>query len=157
MKLSEHFDLSEFVASDTATARHINNMPPPECIINLTKLAMALEDVRTLLGHPVTISSGYRCPDLNAAVGGVAGSDHTRGLAADFICPEFGTPLEIAQAVAAAAAVHDAPIRIGQLIYEKPKAIPWVHFSIHPIALPQNRIITIDKFGTRPGLLEARA
>lgn len=156
MKLSEHFSLEEFTGSDTATARHINNTPPPECVINLTKLALELENVRALLGHPVTISSGFRCPDLNAAVGGVANSDHVRGLAADILCPDFGTALEIAQAIAATAALPDPPIRIGQLIYEKPKNVPWVHFSIHPTALPQNRIITIDKFGTREGLLEAR-
>lgn len=157
MKLSEHFSLEEFTASDTAAARHINNTPPPECIINLTKLAMELENVRALLGFPITISSGFRCPDLNAAVGGVPNSDHVRGLAADFVCPDFGTALEIAQAIAATAVLPDPPIRIGQLIYEKPKKLPWVHFSIHPVALPQNRIITIDKFGTREGLLEARS
>jgi hypothetical protein len=155
VKLSEHFTLEEFTASETAMARRINNTPPPECVINLTKLAMALEEVRALLGHPIEITSAYRCLDLNAAVGGVPNSDHTRGLAGDLVCPGFGTPLEVAHAIEAAVAA--GKLRVGQLIYEKPKDVPWVHFSIHPTALPQNRIITVDRYGTREGLHEARA
>jgi len=51
------------------------------------------------LGRTIEISSAYRCPQLNAAVGGAPSSQHVQGLAADFVCPDFGTPLEIALAI----------------------------------------------------------
>ena len=57
--------------------------------------------VSACLGHDLDISSGYRCPELNSAVGGSPTSQHCMGLAADFTCEDFGSPLEIAQALGA--------------------------------------------------------
>ena len=69
-KISSHFDLSEFTTSQTAARRSIDNTPPPDVIERLKHTAQWLEGVRTLLGVPIIISSGYRSPALNKAVGG---------------------------------------------------------------------------------------
>lgn len=118
MELSEHFTLEEMVAT---SHRDIDNTPSPEIVAHLTQTAAALETVRTLLKNlPMHINSGYRCPALNAAVGGVPNSAHLSGFAADFICPAYGNPLTICRALQ----VSDIPF--DQVIEEG----TWVHFAI---------------------------
>jgi zinc D-Ala-D-Ala carboxypeptidase len=93
MRLSENFSLEELTASETAARKGIDNTPSEEVINNLKRLAAALQEVRALLNHrAILVSSGYRSPELNQAVGGSATSDHCKGFAADFICPSYGTP-----------------------------------------------------------------
>ena len=58
MMLSPHFALSELVASQEAIRRRIDNAPGPEHIENLRRLCETLEQVRTVLGKPITINSG---------------------------------------------------------------------------------------------------
>ena len=88
MKLTEHFDLSEFTRSATADRLHIDNTIPEELIPNLKNLCeQVLEPLREHFGIPVIISSGYRCNQLNKAVGGVPNSQHQKGEAADIILP----------------------------------------------------------------------
>ena len=82
--VSMHFTIEELCASDTAKARGISNKPNTEQIINLVYLAAnVLEPLRVAMGEPIKIGSGYRCPALNKAVGGVGNSQHTKGQAAD--------------------------------------------------------------------------
>lgn len=84
MKLSEHFTLSEFEHSTTATKLGIDNRIPESLIPNLRRLCrQVLEPLRAHAGQPVTISSGYRSPALNRAVGGTQRSYHLQGRAAD--------------------------------------------------------------------------
>ena len=84
MKLSEHFSLSEFTRSATAKARGWKNEPSMAEVEWLRYLCVkVLEPLRTQIDRPIYISSGYRCPRLNAAVGGVAKSQHQYGQAAD--------------------------------------------------------------------------
>jgi len=123
MILTEHFNLDEFTQSQTATRLNIDNIPPQGVIEHLNTLAAALEHVRTLLGgNALRISSGYRSPLLNQAVGSSATSAHVLGYAADFTCPGFGTPLEVAKKIA------ESPIKFDQLIQEG----TWIHFSVDP-------------------------
>lgn len=122
MKLSPNFHIDEFTTSQTAARRGINNTPPPEAIKRLQNTAKNLEKVRAVLGKPLLISSGYRSPALNKAVGGSATSDHMTGDAADFISPGFGTPIAICRAIVAAG------IKFDQLIEEG----TWVHISFGP-------------------------
>ena len=90
--LSEHFRLAEFTTSLTAVTRRIDNTPPLPAICNLQQLCLhVLEPLRAHLGHAVRINSGYRSAKLNAAVGGVKTSDHTRGCAADIFVPDVKT------------------------------------------------------------------
>jgi zinc D-Ala-D-Ala carboxypeptidase len=84
MKLSRNFSLQELTKSETAIRRGIDNTPSDEVISNLTTLCdMVLQKVRNAHGA-VTITSGYRSPELNKAIGGSTTSDHCKGLAADF-------------------------------------------------------------------------
>jgi zinc D-Ala-D-Ala carboxypeptidase len=88
MRLSKHFTLSEFTKSQTATRRRIRNHPSPADIKAIKLLCeKVLEPVREHFGKPVVISSGYRSPALNRAVGGAARSQHAKGEAADFEIP----------------------------------------------------------------------
>lgn len=84
MKITQHFTLEELCASATAKAKGIKNIPGNQELINLTALCVAvLEPLRTWFGREIKIGSGYRCPMLNAAVGGVSNSQHMKGQAAD--------------------------------------------------------------------------
>lgn len=88
MQLSPNFHLSEMVASQTASRRGIANVPPQHVIDALRDLCIhVLEPVRLHFGKPVMVSSGYRSPKLNAAVGGSKSSDHMLGRAADIEIP----------------------------------------------------------------------
>ena len=131
-KLSRWYTLSRLTASETAVERGIDNTPPPELVANLRLLARGLDRVRRLLGEPLEISSGYRCPALNVAVGGAARSQHTEGFAVDFACPRFGTPIEVARAIAASGIDFDTVL----LEYGR-----WVHLSFTPE--PRRRLLTI--------------
>lgn len=87
MKLSENFELKEFTDSKTASRKGIANNPgvnEVKAIENLvTKL---LQPLREAYGKRMVINSGYRCPELNKAVGGVQASQHVKGEAADVAC-----------------------------------------------------------------------
>lgn len=123
MRLSPHFTLAELTRSDTAAARGIDNAPGSEHLANLQRLAATLEQVRALLGQPMLISSGYRSPALNRAVGGSSTSDHSNGLAADFTSPRFGAVRQVCEAIQASGIAFD------QLIYEQGNT-EWVHLGI---------------------------
>jgi zinc D-Ala-D-Ala carboxypeptidase len=85
MKLSKNFSLVEFTKSQTATRRGIDNTPSLTTIDNLQLLVdNVLQPIRDHYGKSVSISSGYRSPELNVAIGGSATSDHCKGQAADF-------------------------------------------------------------------------
>ena len=123
MKLSEHFNLDEFTASETALRKGIDNTPPPVVTEKLRMLAATMEQIRSLLGNnSIRISSGYRCLELNRAIGSGDLSAHVLGYAVDFTCPKFGTPKEVANKIA------ESPIKFDQLIYEG----TWIHLSIDP-------------------------
>lgn len=132
MQLSPNFSLAQLICSETADQNGIDNTPPPEAIDNLRRLASGLEKVQALLGAPLEISSGYRCAALNEAVGGSGNSQHVRGLAADFVCPGFGSPMEIARAI------QQSDIDFDQCILEFGR---WVHVAFD--AAPRRRMLTI--------------
>lgn len=148
MKLSPHFTLAELTASAKAQQRGIDNTPPDELIPRMMLLAELLERVRTELAVPVTITSGYRCQQLNMAVGGVTSSDHTQGHAADIVAPAFGMPYQIAKLLAPLV----SELGIGQLILEGIKGKQWVHISTHTPERQSNRVITITDAGARLGI-----
>jgi len=84
MQLSEHFHLSEFVRSETASAMGWANNPPPEAVRRLHMLCLrVLEPIRQRIGSPIVVTSGYRSLKLNRAIGGSDTSSHIDGQAAD--------------------------------------------------------------------------
>ena len=85
MQLSKHFKLEEFEKSMTATRKGIENKAGSGEIKNLTDLCYGiLEPVRAKFDKPITITSGYRSPELCEAIGSKATSQHTKGQAVDF-------------------------------------------------------------------------
>ena len=127
MQLSAHFSIEEMTVTEV---RGVDNSPPPEAAAHLVVVALALEQIRELLGNrPIHVTSGFRCTEVNTRVGGAPDSAHLYGYAADFICPAFGSPLKICAAIANA-----TTITFDQLINEgaKGKSLGWVHISVDP-------------------------
>jgi zinc D-Ala-D-Ala carboxypeptidase len=141
-KLSTHFDLSEFIVSQTAARLGLDNTPPPDVLENLKRVAQWLEGVRILLGVPILISSGYRSPEVNKAVGGAKSSQHLTGNAVDFTAPAFGSPRHVIDRIIDAGMIYD------QLILEYPPN-GWVHVSVIEHGGRQQALL-IDSNGTTP-------
>lgn len=144
-RLSSHLTLVEFTHSDTAARLGIDNSLPE----NLHEAAMQtgemFERIRNLLGTPMLISSGYRCPELNKAIGSGPSSDHPKAEALDFRAPRFGTPLAICQALLPR--MHQ--LGIGQMIYEH----SWVHISTRTPKNEVNVALTLSGRGYVTGIV----
>ena len=85
MKLTENFSLNELTKSQTAERKGIDNTPSTEHQENLKSLCeMILQPIRDQFGQVVSVSSGYRSPELCVAIGSSTGSQHAKGQAADF-------------------------------------------------------------------------
>jgi len=151
-----NFSLSEFTASATADARGIDNSVPealePHAWATLQMMQAIRDHLSAVAGRdvPISISSGYRSPALNAAVGGAATSDHTKAMAVDFKAPAFGTPTHVVRELSR----HVDALGIGQLILEHPQrgAGSWVHVSTRKPTKQINRVITITSAGTFVGV-----
>jgi len=145
IQLSPHFSLAEMTASQTAARYGLDNTPGPNELGNLKALCQnILEPLRTMLGKPIFVSSGYRSFAVNThpAVRGSATSEHVLGRAADIQCWSYGTPLEIAKLI------QGSNLPFNQLIHEYGG---WVHVSWAPN--PKREILTIDNNGTHMGVL----
>ena len=80
----KYFKIDEFTQSPTARARHIDNSAPEAVVKNIHRLVeTVLDPLREAWGKPLIITSGYRCPELNAAIRGSKTSAHMSGRAAD--------------------------------------------------------------------------
>lgn len=137
MNLTPHFTFQELTRT---SHREFDNTPNIVQINNLQRLAEFLEKVRALLGKPIIIDSGFRSPEVNAAVGSTSVSQHLRGCAADFRVLGM-TPAE------AVKAIYDAKLPYDQLILE----LGWTHISIPNTddIEPRKMTLVIDKKGTR--------
>lgn len=121
MNLSPNFSLDEFVESDDAARLGIANAPGGGEVEALRLLCvLILEPLRDRLGVPLTITSGYRSPKLNAAIGGAMKSAHMSGRAADVKAKGF-SPGQIAEAVIALRLPFD------QIIIEFDR---WLHIGM---------------------------
>ena len=95
-QLSEHFMLEEMCYSRVGVENGVENIPGREAIVALKYLATELlEPLRKLYGKPVVVTSGYRSEEVNRLVGGVPGSQHTRGGAADCYVPDAAELLAV--------------------------------------------------------------
>ena len=85
MKLTENFSLNELTKSQTAERKGIDNTPSTEHQDNLKSLCeMILQPIRDHFGQVVSVSSGYRSPELCVAIGSSTQSQHAKGQASDF-------------------------------------------------------------------------
>lgn len=120
-KLSESFTLGEMVRSGTASRRGIRNIPGPNQIAALRLLCInVLQPVRDHYGRPVVVTSGYRSPQLNRAIGGSQSSQHSKGEAADFTVSGVSN-MEVCRYI------RDN-LSFDQLIYEFGET-GWIHCS----------------------------
>lgn len=157
MKLSAHFSIEELTHSDTAVRNGIDNTPTEEIYQNLLILAAGLERTREVLGFPMHASSGYRCEALEKIIArkdflgwcarrGIPASDptswptyfarkaHPKGLALDFIAPQFGTPEEVVEVIAAEADY----IGFDSVIFEG----SWVHIAFPASGKGKGEVLT---------------
>lgn len=133
--LSEHFDWAEASAT---LHRDIDNSIPEMVKPAIRNTAARMEVVRKCLGNfPISVSSWYRCHELNTAVGGSRGSQHVDGEAVDFICPRFGSPVDIVRTLCAT----EALLAFDQLILEH----TWVHISFqsNPHVKPKGQVLSL--------------
>ena len=142
MQLTPHFTLHELTHSDTATRLDIDNTPTKAAKNNLKILAEGLEEVRsTLNGTPITISSGYRCLELNRLLKSKDTSAHVLGLAADFSCNRYASVKEVMEVLSSSSVEFDT------LLLEFNS---WIHIAFPKKgAAPSYRIYEIDKKGIR--------
>lgn len=111
------------IAELCRTNKNIENSPNPQQIENLTYLVdLILDNAREKLGEPITVSSGFRNPEVNRAVGGSSTSQHLKGEAADLICYDNKKLFEIIRQQG----------KFDQLIWEygDDKQPSWVHVSV---------------------------
>lgn len=128
MKNSKYFKLEELLRSDTALTSSIENLPSWSDVENLRDLAISvLDPIREAWGQPLIVNSGYRSPQLNAAVGGVPTSAHMDGCAVDIALCHWSTRKvsELYNLIAYLA--ENGVIDIDQVIYYRKKKI--VHIS----------------------------
>lgn len=129
MKLSANFSLAEMTKSDTALRLDMENTPGDKEIQNMTALCEnVLQKVREHFAKGVKVNSGFRHPDVNAAVGGSKTSDHCKGMAADIEIPGVANA-DLAQWI-----VDNCEFRQVILEFYTP-GIPdsgWVHVSYNP-------------------------
>ena len=142
MNLSPNFTLEEMIASETAARYNIDNTPDNDVLMNLRRLALFLEEVRTAVGMPLHINSAYRSVEANRIVGGKSTSQHCKGAAADLKVKGM-TPDQVVRAIIKAGLNYDQVIR---------EFDSWTHVSIPNTKdeKPRKMALIIDKAGARP-------
>lgn len=115
-----NFKMSELIQSDTAIRHNINNMPDInslDCMLDL--IYYVLQPLRTKLGKPIIITSGYRNSEVNKLVKGKPNSQHVRGQAADIVVNGY-TPKQLCEFI------KNSGIEYDQLLNEYNQ---WTHIS----------------------------
>lgn len=142
MQLSPHFSLEELTHSDLAIRKGWDNTPNDQEVANLKRLANFLEAVRTIIGKPIIINSGYRSKRVNDAVGSKDSSQHRLGCAADLKVHGMSSHEIVTR-------IRDSGIAVDQCIDE---FSAWCHISIpsYEQDRPRYQFLSIDKNGTRP-------
>ena len=118
---SDFFTLKELTISSTATRLKINNTPNEEVFRNLQYgVQMVLDPLRRIHQQPIIITSGYRCAQLNKAVGGVPNSWHTKGNAADIHIKDENEARDIFNILKTLPSVDTA-------LFEHSRQTQWIH------------------------------
>lgn len=121
----KYFSFQEMERSDAAVRYAIDNTIPDSLKNNVARLVdNVLDPLREAWGRPLTVSSGYRCPALNRAVGGSATSHHMKGMAADITTGNKVDNRRLFQLII------NLKLPFTQLIDERD--FSWVHVSLDP-------------------------
>lgn len=142
-RLTDNFTLEEFTDSATAKAKHIDNTPLPAIVINLLYLAQhIMQPLRQKFNMPIAIGSGYRCPQLNKAVGGVDNSQHMTGEACDICLPLLPNGKQDLETGKAWFAYIRDFLQFDQLIWEhNAKGSYWIHVSFKKFGKNRKQVI----------------
>lgn len=123
MKIGKHFTLAELTHSQAAARKGLKNDPDAAALESLQLLVRnVLDPLREALNRPITVSSGYRSPLVNRAVGGASSSQHVLGQAADIVVPGMHVTEVVAR-------IRALGLPFDQLIDEFGS---WVHVSHGP-------------------------
>ena len=118
----KYFTIAELCRSATARRSGIDNTPPASAVKALTVLVdEVLDPLREAWGGPIRVNSGYRCPELNEAVGGTPTSQHQRGEAADITVGSRSANRRLL------ALIKRLDLPVDQCIDEK--GCRWIHVS----------------------------
>ena len=129
MKEPKYFELSEFLKSETAQVLNINNFPSWEDVERMKRFAVeTLDPIRSHWGQALLISSGYRVPELNIAVGGSPTSDHMNGLAVDIKLPHSSRKKLVELYTLIVYLTEQGTINIDQIIFYRRKGI--IHIGV---------------------------
>ncbi len=127
MQLSQNFSLLDLIKSPTATRKGIDNTPDNEQIANLSALCKnILEPLRLLLNSEIIITSGFRSPKLNVAIGGSKTSSHCKAEAADFEVQKMSNK-EAFEIIRKSGLIFDQLIAEGY--DEQTDDFDWIHIS----------------------------
>ena len=130
-KLSEHFTLGEMTKSSSHP--EVYNIPSHEAIANLKRVCEWLEVLRKRYGKPIIINSGYRSPQLNKKIGGVAGSNHLTGCAVDIRV--LGMEQLIRYATILLDYADESKQDFDELLIERNRyGAIWLHFAVRPFS-----------------------
>lgn len=120
--ITEHFTLEEMSATSHKDLQALNREYAGKHVEQLKPLCELLEQVRSVLGCPLIVSSGVRCPQLNARVGGAKNSQHMKCEAAD-ILPKLCTVED------AFYKLFNSSVWFDQMILEYSGRKCWLHIS----------------------------
>ena len=121
----KYFSITELLRSDTAKRLDIDNTPTDEIKNHLTLfIEKVLDPIREDWGSPIMVSSGYRCPELNKAVGGAKNSGHQYGYCADLQVK--GDLRKFSCFVKYWMEKHK--MAYDELLYERSGGVTWLHF-----------------------------
>ena len=124
----KYFSLAEMTRSDTAKRLGIDNTPSDKIKNNLTLfINTVLDPIREDWGSPIIVSSGYRCPELNARVGGAKTSGHQYGYCADLqVKGGMKKIRELANFIFEW--MKDHKMKFDELLFEHSGGVTWLHF-----------------------------
>lgn len=136
----KYFKLSEFFRTS-----HGRNIPPDDVFADVLDniynlLTYCLIPIREFYGRPIYISSGYRCPAVNNAVGGHPNSQHLKGQAVDIFAGFYEEDLRLFELIVA----NKSNFSFDQLIFESNKYRSWIHISYN-LGHNRNQILKIQK------------
>lgn len=140
MQLSKNFSLEELTVSQNAARLGLRNVPGKADQTNLKRLAeTVLQPLRDKLGRPVVVTSGYRAPAVNRAVGGSSTSAHMFGCAADIHVPGMSSAELMKQ-------IRKMNLPVDQVIDEFGS---WVHVGIAASGAPRHQYLIARLKGGR--------
>ena len=139
----KYFTIEELTYSQTAVKKGIRNETTPEVEQNLIALVcVVLDPAREKWGKPIHVSSGYRCPELNKAVGGVPTSQHLKGEAADITAGSRRENAELGRLIVKSGC-------FDQVIFEQSNRecteCDWIHVSWKRVGTYRRNVLLLVK------------